>query len=243
MMSASILSAWISVMRIVALQCCWRALYRRSAAMAVFVFRMGDTVYVDGKRYSWEEWKKIRDTYQQQPAQTAAVSVPSQAPRAASCITTIYYDEFSVEDERFQCTPAGALTREEILRQGWKIDLIEKIPPRPASRRSRRAAFRFTSTKLVDLQAILQTQHVRLPLDLRGGLVRRRIQPPGSSQQNAIESGAHDYRRSPACTGKAEGRAATAPAGRAWWEFLDQVDFPPLPQDFFPRQRAQPELH
>ena len=101
-------------------------------AMAVFVFRMGDTVYVEGKRYSWEEWKKIRDTYQQQPAQTAAVSVPSQAPRAASCITTIYYDEFPSEDERFQCSSGlGALTREEILRQGWKIDLIEKIPTTP----------------------------------------------------------------------------------------------------------------
>jgi hypothetical protein len=25
------------------------------SAMAVFVFRMGDTVFVDGKRYSWEE--------------------------------------------------------------------------------------------------------------------------------------------------------------------------------------------
>jgi len=101
-------------------------------AMAVFVFRMGDTVYVDGKRYSWEEWKKIRDTYQQQPAPTAAVSVPSQAPRAASCITAIYYDEFPSEDERFQCSSGlGALTREEILRQGWKIDLIEKIPTTP----------------------------------------------------------------------------------------------------------------
>ena len=101
-------------------------------AMAVFVFRMGDTVYVDGKRYSWEEWKKIRDAYQQQPTPTAAVSVPSQAPRAASCVTTIYYDEFPSEDERFQCSSGlGALTREEILRQGWKIDLIEKIPTTP----------------------------------------------------------------------------------------------------------------
>jgi hypothetical protein len=99
--------------------------------MAVFVFRMGDTVYVDGKRYSWEEWKKIRDTYQQQPTATA-VPVPSQAARAASCITTIYYDEFPSEDERFQCSSGlGALTREEILRQGWKIDLIEKIPTTP----------------------------------------------------------------------------------------------------------------
>jgi len=98
-------------------------------ALAVFVFRAGDTVYVDGKRYTWEEWKKIRDTYQQQPTPTAAVSVPSEAPRAASCITTIYYDEFPSQDERFQCTSGlGALTREEILRRGWKVDLIEKIP-------------------------------------------------------------------------------------------------------------------
>jgi len=101
-------------------------------AMAAFVFRVGDTVYVDGKRYNWEEWKKIRDTYQQQATPTAAVSVPSQAPRAASCITTIYYDEFPSEDERFQCSSGlGALTREEILRRGWKVDLIEKIPTTP----------------------------------------------------------------------------------------------------------------
>ena len=101
-------------------------------AMAVFVFRIGDTVYVDGKRYSWEQWKKIRDTYQQQPTPTAAVSVPSEAPRAASCITTIYYDEFPSQDERFQCTSGlGALTREEILQRGWKVDLIEKIPTTP----------------------------------------------------------------------------------------------------------------
>ena len=101
-------------------------------ALAVFVFRAGDTVYVDGKRYTWQEWKKIRDTYQQQPTPTAAVSVPSEAPRAASCITTIYYDEFPSQDERFQCTSGlGAVTREEILQRGWKVDLIEKIPTTP----------------------------------------------------------------------------------------------------------------
>ena len=108
-------------------------------ALAVFVFRAGDTVYVDGKRYSWEEWKKIRDSYQPEApaAKTAdtvaavppAVPAAAQEPRAASCITSIYYDEFPSEDERFQCTSGlGALTREEILRRGWKIDLIEKIP-------------------------------------------------------------------------------------------------------------------
>ncbi|HXM83400.1 MAG TPA: hypothetical protein VN929_15930 [Burkholderiales bacterium] len=112
-------------------------------AMAVFVFRMGNTVYVDGKQYSWEEWKKIRDSYPQQEAPAAktgdtvaaaaaAVPAPAQEPRAASCITSIYYDEFPSEDERFQCTfGLGALTREEILRRGWKVDLIEKIPSTP----------------------------------------------------------------------------------------------------------------
>ena len=108
-------------------------------ALAVFVFRAGDTVYVNGKRYSWEEWKKIRDSYQPEApaaktadtvaAAPAAVPAAAQEPRAASCITSIYYDEFPSEDERFQCTSGlGALTREEILRRGWKIDLIEKIP-------------------------------------------------------------------------------------------------------------------
>ena len=108
-------------------------------ALAVFVFRAGDTVYVDGKRYSWEEWKKIRDSYQPEApaaktadtvaAAPAAVPAAAQEPRAASCITSIYYDEFPSEDERFQCTSGlGALTREEILRRGWRVDLIEKIP-------------------------------------------------------------------------------------------------------------------
>src|SRR6266851_173441 len=112
-------------------------------ALAVFVFRAGDTVYVDGKRYSWEEWKKIRDGYQQPEAPApktadavaaapAAFPAAAQEPRAASCITSIYYDEFPREDERFQCTSGlGALTREEILRRGWKVDLIEKIPTTP----------------------------------------------------------------------------------------------------------------
>jgi hypothetical protein len=111
-------------------------------AMAVFVFRMGDTVYVDGKRYSWEEWKKIRDSYQPEApaaktadtvaAAPAVVPAAAQGPRAASCVTSIYYDEFPSEDERFQCSSGlGALTREEILRRGWKVDLIEKIPTTP----------------------------------------------------------------------------------------------------------------
>jgi hypothetical protein len=98
-------------------------------ALAVFVFRVGDTVYVDGKRYSWEEWKKIRDDPDlPKPSQPAASS--AGGPRAAACTTAIYYDEFPSEDERFQCTAGlGALTREQILEKGWKVDFVEKIPP------------------------------------------------------------------------------------------------------------------
>jgi hypothetical protein len=103
-------------------------------ALAVFIFRMGDTVYVDGRQFSWEEWKKIRDTYQPEAPAPAAAAIPAHEPRAASCVTSIYYDEFPSEDERFRCSAGlGALTREEILRGGWKIDLIEKIPSPPDS--------------------------------------------------------------------------------------------------------------
>jgi hypothetical protein len=104
-----------------------------SPAAAAFIFRVGDVVYVDGAKYSWEEWKKIRDA-DQPPAVALAAAPPAaaaaaQEPRAASCATAIYYDEFPSDDERFQCSAGlGALTREEILRRGWKVDLIEKIP-------------------------------------------------------------------------------------------------------------------
>ncbi len=108
------------------------------SATAAFIFRVGDAVWVDGKRYSWEEWKKIRDDpelvkqSQQAPAsQSASEPAKSAAgPRAAACTTAIYYDEFPSEDEQFQCTAdLGALTREQILQKGWKVDFVEKIPP------------------------------------------------------------------------------------------------------------------
>ena len=94
--------------------------------MAALVVRIGDTVYVDGKQYTWEEWKKLRDS-----AATQAPPTPSKAPapRAASCVTSIYYDQFPSEDERFECSGGlGAMTREEILRAGWKIDFVDKTP-------------------------------------------------------------------------------------------------------------------
>ena len=98
-------------------------------ASAAFVFRVGDAVYVDGKRYSWEEWKKIRDNPELREPQPAAAA-PVAGPRAAACTTAIYYDEFPSEDERFQCSAGlGALTREQILEKGWKVDFVEKMPP------------------------------------------------------------------------------------------------------------------
>jgi hypothetical protein len=105
-----------------------------SSALAAFIFRVGDTVWVDGKRYSWEEWKKIRDdpelVKQSQGAEAAKPAAPVTGARAAACTTAIYYDEFPSEDEKFQCSAdLGALTREQILQKGWKVDLIEKIPP------------------------------------------------------------------------------------------------------------------
>ncbi len=110
-----------------------------SSATAAFIFRVGDAVWVDGKRYSWEEWKKIRDDpevvkqSQQAPAATQGSSEPAKpvsGPRAAACTTAIYYDEFPSEDEQFQCTAGlGALTREQILQKGWKVDFVERIPP------------------------------------------------------------------------------------------------------------------
>ena len=105
-----------------------------SPALAAFIFRAGDAVWVDGKRYSWEEWKRIRDdpefVKQSQEGEAAKSAAAPAGPRAAACTTAIYYDEFPSEDERFQCTGGlGALTREQILRGGWKVDFIEKIPP------------------------------------------------------------------------------------------------------------------
>ena len=106
-------------------------------AFAAFIFRSGDSVWVDGKRYTWEEWKKIRDDPElvKQSQEAAAPKVEPAKPaqgevRAATCATTIYHDEFPGDDERFECSAGlGALTRQQILEKGWKVDLIEKIPP------------------------------------------------------------------------------------------------------------------
>ena len=109
-----------------------------SSATAAFIFRAGDSVWVDGNKYTWEEWKKIRDDPELvKQSQGAAASQPPPAkpvaagePRAATCATAIYHDEFPSDDERFRCTAGlGELTRDQILQKGWKVDLIEKIPP------------------------------------------------------------------------------------------------------------------
>jgi hypothetical protein len=105
-------------------------LLAESSAVAAFIFRAGDSVWVDGKKYSWEEWKKIRDDpelakqSESAPAPKAEPANPAAGEaRAATCATAIYHDEFPSDDEQFQCT------RQQILEKGWKVDLIEKIPP------------------------------------------------------------------------------------------------------------------
>ena len=100
-----------------------------SSASAAFVFRVGESVWVDGKRYTWEEWKKIRDDPALRPSQQTEAAAQA-GPRAAACTTAIYYDEFPSDDEQFQCTGGlGSLTREQILEKGWKVDFVEKVPP------------------------------------------------------------------------------------------------------------------
>ncbi len=113
-----------------------------AAPATAAVIKIGDTVYVDGKEYTWEQWKKIRDNPELQkqaapaaatavaPAAVTAPSAPLLAPRAATCTTPVYYDEVPREGDEFQCTAGlGALTREQILEKGWKVDFIEKLPP------------------------------------------------------------------------------------------------------------------
>jgi hypothetical protein len=123
-------------------------------AHADLVFRVGGTVFANGKTYSQEEWDRVRNDPQAraapQPAATAptqpAAAAPAQARtelqtttvqprpgipgmRAASCRTTRMYDEFPDASEKFACgAELGSLTREEMLQMGWKIDLIEKLP-------------------------------------------------------------------------------------------------------------------
>ena len=105
-------------------------------ALAVLIFRVGDTVYVDGKQYTWEEWKKIRDNPEALKQSQPAAAAPVAGPRAAACTTAIYYDEFPSEDERFQCSAdLGMLTRGQIMEKGWKVDFVEKVPP-PSDQRA-----------------------------------------------------------------------------------------------------------
>lgn len=95
-------------------------------ARADLVFRVGDTVYVNGKQYTWDEWQKVRASSER--AQPAAAPKPS-APRAASCVTPTGYTEFPGDSERFECSAGlGSLTREELVRAGWRVDYVEKVP-------------------------------------------------------------------------------------------------------------------
>jgi hypothetical protein len=49
--------------------------------------------------------------------------------RAATCRTARAYEEFPADTEKFDCGPAGQLTRPEMLAQGWKIDFVERVQP------------------------------------------------------------------------------------------------------------------
>jgi hypothetical protein len=53
---------------------------------------------------------------------------PALAPaiRSASCRTTKAFSEFPGETEKFDCGPAGRMTRQEMMAQGWHVDFVEK---------------------------------------------------------------------------------------------------------------------
>src|SRR5262245_32783724 len=95
--------------------CAGALLFSVTAASAVTVIKIGDTVYVDGKEYTWAEWKKLRDNpelpKQASPAASRAASTPARVPatavhgaRAATCTTPVYYDEFPKEGDEFECS-------------------------------------------------------------------------------------------------------------------------------------------
>jgi len=102
-------------------------------ALAAFIFRVGDTVYLDVNRYRWNGCRKTPHNPESETQSQPAAAAPAAEPRAAACTTVIYYDEFPSEDERFQCSAdLGMLTREQIMERGWRVDFVEKIPPLPS---------------------------------------------------------------------------------------------------------------
>jgi hypothetical protein len=114
-----------------------------ATSFARFVFRAGDTVYVDGKQYTWEEWQRIRGQSEPPAEGTQAKSpaAPPSAqpvreeapgPRAASCKTSIYHEEFPPDDEKFACSEGlGERTRAELAAAGWRVDFVDKLAPLP----------------------------------------------------------------------------------------------------------------
>lgn len=94
-------------------------------ALGAFVFRIGDTVYADGKEYSWAEWRSMRE----KDAGPGADAQTASAARSASCVAAVYHAEFPSDDERFDCSAGlGARTREELARAGWRIDYVDRTP-------------------------------------------------------------------------------------------------------------------
>jgi hypothetical protein len=59
----------------------------------------------------------------------AAPTAMAPAIRSASCRTTKAFSEFPDETEKFDCGPAGNMTRQEMMAQGWHVNFVEKPSP------------------------------------------------------------------------------------------------------------------
>lgn len=116
------------------------------------VLIIGDTAYIDGHAVPKSEYEKAEasgtldklaaqlDSKTAAPARTAAVpaTVSTQmvsaapgvgGPHAAICDSQGVYDVYPGDSALFSCSAGlGTRTRTQLLAQGWKIDLMEKVP-------------------------------------------------------------------------------------------------------------------
>lgn len=117
------------------------------------IFIVGDTAYIDGHpipktQYEAAEAKGTLPQLRAQLAQAATApavkkvanaATPIQASlpesvvaggiRTAICDSFDVYDAYPGDNVLFSCTAGlGNLTRTQLLTEGWKIDLMEKIP-------------------------------------------------------------------------------------------------------------------
>jgi hypothetical protein len=118
------------------------------------VLIIGDTAYIDGHAVPKAEYEKAEangtlnqlaaqlDSKTVGPARVAggAGTAPSQVavapaapaiagPHAAICDSQGVYDVYPGDSALFSCSAGlGNRTRTQLLAQGWKIDLMEKVP-------------------------------------------------------------------------------------------------------------------